>query len=99
MSIEVKTISIIFVLLVAGVVYWVLIKEHNEQKGLIKSKNYRREHGILLLSNYIGNKAYVKEYKWKFQKNKGKHPCKLKKAINLRNYSDDCQFIVCKKGL
>ena len=99
MSVEVKTISIIFVLLVAGVVYWILIKEHNEQKRLIKSKNYRREQGILLLNSYISNKTYVKEYKWKFQKNKGKHPCKLKEAIKLRNYSDDCQFIVCKKGL
>ena len=58
-----------------------------------------KEKSFFNIEDYIQLKKYYKDENWLMQKNKGKHPCDLKRKIKLRDYSEGCKYVVMKKGL
>lgn len=78
-----------------------LQSEHNVQKELIKKINdkNRKKKSVFDIFTYINERMYIKGPEWVYQKNRGKNPCDLKRRIKVKDYSDNCDFIVCKKGL
>lgn len=99
MDIKMKIILISLIILSSFFSYRKVCKEHFRIKKLIASRNLRKNKGIYNVKLYIDEKKYYKDQDWLSQRNKGVHPCDLKKPINVRRYSNECNHIIMKKGL
>lgn len=94
-----KVLLILLIILISFVACRELILEHIRLKKVIEGRMLRKRNGKFDRETYITGKQYYKDRNWLSQKNKGVHPCKLKRPINVRRYSDGCNYIVVKKGM
>lgn len=94
-----KVLLILLIILISFVACGKLVLEHGRLKKVIASRMLRKGNGKFDLGAYITGKQYYKDRDWLSQKNRGMHPCKLKKPINVRRYSDGCNYVVVKKGM
>lgn len=99
MEIYFKAALILVVIIVAFFLSRKIISEQNQLKKIIKCRDMRREKGCFDLKNYIDEKKYYKDRDWLFQRNRGIDPCKMGKPVNIRQYSDGCDYIIMKKGM
>lgn len=95
----VKIIMYVVIIVGAFFSYRKIITEHILLKKVIEGRKKRKELGTVDLDQYISEQKYHKGKEWLGQKNKGKHPCDLKKPIVMRNYTDGCNYIVPYKGM
>lgn len=99
MGFYVKLVLILIVIAVASSLSFKIIWEYNRLKKMIKCRSARLERGSYDLMNYVDEKGYYKDRVWLSQRNKGENPCKVKKPINIKSYSDECDYIIAKKGM
>ena len=101
MTLWIKVILITMVIIVSFFGYKKVRGDYIKQKEIvmeIKTK-IRKRKSEFDIAAYIDCENYQKDRNWFYQRNRGKHPCDLKKKIKVRDFSDGCQYIIMKKGL
>lgn len=102
MELWVKIALIAIALTAAFFAYRKLLSDYFKQKVSVEKFNamkVREAKAPFAVETYIDKGMYCKDVSWLAQKNRGKHPCDLKKKINVRDYSEGCDYIIAKKGL
>lgn len=87
--------------LVIVLLFFKLNSENKMQREIIRKINEKnkKKNSFFDINAYISNHTYIKAAMWRYQKNSGKDPCDLKRKIKVTNYSENINFIICKKGL
>lgn len=99
MNFYIKLVFILIVVVIAFSLSLKIILEYNRLKKIVKCRKTRLERGSYDLKSYIDERGYYKDKVWLSQRNKGKNPCKVKKPISVKSYSDECDYIISKKGI